>query len=137
MQWQVDESKRSSSGGGLVDHGELIEVLSVPLDNTGAFLMDPSLNSSPGLMYGLLWARDEINAGRVSKMYGLPETTLGFPSHRDSSRNGNSRKLPGHPASAASDLALLSSLPRCLSLQRSLAVQVTVTPTHWLQGTCN
>lgn len=75
MQWQVDESKRSSSGGGLVDHGELIEVLSVPLNNTGAFLMDPSLNSSPGLMYGLLWARDEINAGRVSKMYGLPETT--------------------------------------------------------------
>lgn len=72
---QVDESKRSSSGGGLVDHGELIEVLRVPLDNTGAFLMDPSLNSSPGLMYGLLWARDEINAGRVSKMYGLPKTT--------------------------------------------------------------
>lgn len=67
----MDESKRSSSGGGLVDHGELIEVLSVPLDNTGAFLMDPSLNSSPGLMYGLLWARDEINAGRVSKTSGF------------------------------------------------------------------
>ena len=54
-----------SSGGGLVDHGELIEVLGLPLDHAEAFVMDPKLKKSPGLMFGLLWAFHAIKSGKV------------------------------------------------------------------------
>ena len=62
---QVDESMHISSGGSLVDHGELIEVLGLPLEHAEAFLMDPKLKKSPGLMFGVLWAFHAIKAGKV------------------------------------------------------------------------
>ena len=65
---KVSEGMRSSSGGGLVDHGELIEVLGVPVDNVEAFVMDPQLNKSPGLMFGLLWAFHALKSGQVRGM---------------------------------------------------------------------
>lgn len=55
---EVDESmKIPGSGGGLADHGELIEVLSLPLEATEAFILDPAQKKSPGVQFGLLWAK--------------------------------------------------------------------------------
>ncbi len=47
---QVDESMRINSGGGLAGHGEAIEVLALPFVNAPAFVLDPALPKSPGLM---------------------------------------------------------------------------------------
>jgi len=50
-------------GGGGVD-GEAIEVLALPLESVDAFLSDPRLVRSAGLMFGLLWLQKELAAGR-------------------------------------------------------------------------
>ena len=42
-----------------------VQVLGLPLQNTEAFVMDPGLSKSPGLMFGLIWAFHEIKAGKV------------------------------------------------------------------------
>ncbi|CAL8470972.1 g10514 [Coccomyxa elongata] len=55
----VDDSMRTSSGGGLQDTGEAIEVLALPLDTAQAFMDDHSLFKSAGLLFGLLWLRTE------------------------------------------------------------------------------
>lgn len=52
---QVDESMRETSGGGLVDTGEAIEVLALPLSHAGAFIADVTICRSAGLLYGLQW----------------------------------------------------------------------------------
>ena len=52
---QVDEGMRASSGGGLVDTGEAIEVLALPLACAPAFIADASMCRSAGLLYGLQW----------------------------------------------------------------------------------
>ena len=51
---EVDESMRRDAGGGLDEH-EAIEVLSLPLEQAGAFLADDSMCKSAGLCYGLQW----------------------------------------------------------------------------------
>lgn len=43
-------------GGGLLAHGECIEVLALPFDSSQAFVMDGSQPKSPGLMFGVTWA---------------------------------------------------------------------------------
>ncbi|BDA45428.1 probable uridine diphosphate glucose pyrophosphatase NUDT14 at C-terminar half [Coccomyxa sp. Obi] len=55
----VDDSMRTSCGGGLQDTGEAIEVLALPLDKAHAFMDDHSLFKSAGLLFGLLWLRTE------------------------------------------------------------------------------
>lgn len=64
---EVDDSMRVDAGGGLQDHGEMIEVLSLPLEQTEALILDPSINKSPGLQFGLLWAYHRIMQGKVGK----------------------------------------------------------------------
>jgi len=61
----VDDSMRATGGGGLVDHGECIEVLSLPLEHTEAFVLDDTLPKSPGLMFGLIWAYHAIKSGKL------------------------------------------------------------------------
>ncbi|EFJ40866.1 hypothetical protein VOLCADRAFT_119828 [Volvox carteri f. nagariensis] len=53
----VDSSMAvEGAGGGLLGHGECIEVLALPLDLSQDFVMDGKLPKSPGLMFGLTWA---------------------------------------------------------------------------------
>lgn len=55
---KVNESMKmgANAGGGLVEHGEMIELLAVPRSSVMAFIIDPALKRSPGLQFGLLWA---------------------------------------------------------------------------------
>ena len=57
---EVTEDMRMESGGGLVDHGEVIELLSVPKTSLMEFILDPKLKISPGLQFGLLWSATRI-----------------------------------------------------------------------------
>ena len=57
---QVDNSMRAGEGGGLVDTGESIELLGLPLDNVDAFVMDEGVPKSSGMMFGLVWAKAHI-----------------------------------------------------------------------------
>ncbi|KXZ46854.1 hypothetical protein GPECTOR_40g588 [Gonium pectorale] len=53
----VDSSMAvAGAGGGLVGHGECIEVLALPFHHCQPFVLDGSLPKSPGLMFGLTWA---------------------------------------------------------------------------------
>ncbi|GLI70761.1 hypothetical protein VaNZ11_015790 [Volvox africanus] len=54
---EVDSSMAvEGAGGGLLAHGECIEVLALPLELSQGFVLDGSLPKSPGLMFGLTWA---------------------------------------------------------------------------------
>ncbi|GIL82383.1 hypothetical protein Vretimale_11836 [Volvox reticuliferus] len=54
---EVDSSMAvDGAGGGLLAHGECIEVLALPLESSQEFVLDGSLPKSPGLMFGLTWA---------------------------------------------------------------------------------
>ncbi|GLC35057.1 hypothetical protein PLESTM_000274700 [Pleodorina starrii] len=54
---EVDSSMAvEGAGGGLVGHGECIEVLALPLEASQDFVLDGRLPKSPGLMFGLTWA---------------------------------------------------------------------------------
>ncbi|GAX82261.1 hypothetical protein CEUSTIGMA_g9689.t1 [Chlamydomonas eustigma] len=57
---EVDESMRVGAGGGLADHGEMIEVLCLPREKAMSFVMDGDLNKSPGLLFGILWALNHL-----------------------------------------------------------------------------
>ena len=63
----VTDAMRVGAGGGLEDTGEAIEALALPLENADAFLADPSLARSAGLMFGLLWLRqrEAAKAGKA------------------------------------------------------------------------
>lgn len=52
----VDESMKKGITGGLADHGEVIELVSIPRGSVMPFVLDPDLKRSPGLQFGLLWA---------------------------------------------------------------------------------
>jgi len=53
---QVDDSMRVvGGGGGLLDEGEAIEVLALPMHQLEAFATDPALPKSPAAIIGLLW----------------------------------------------------------------------------------
>jgi len=55
---EVDESKRETSGGGVVGE-EQIEVLELPLQEAKAFLFDESKAKTPGLMFAFYWFFEE------------------------------------------------------------------------------
>ncbi|GBF97651.1 uridine diphosphate glucose pyrophosphatase [Raphidocelis subcapitata] len=71
----VDESMRVNPGGGLDGHGEAIEVLALPFSSAPAFVLDSSQPKSPGLMFGLLWARGALASGDVKGKKGGLETS--------------------------------------------------------------
>lgn len=58
----VDDSMCVDEGGGLVDTGESIELLGLPLDNVEAFVMDDAVPKSSGMMFGLTWAKAHVLA---------------------------------------------------------------------------
>lgn len=67
---EVDDSMRHGGpegGGGLVHHGEVIEVLALPVDQTNAFLFDETLAKSAGLLFAATWAQNQLvaNGGRL------------------------------------------------------------------------
>ncbi|KAG2482692.1 hypothetical protein HYH03_018398 [Edaphochlamys debaryana] len=66
---EVDSSMAvPGAGGGLLGHGECIEVLALPFGAAQDFATDPALPKSPGLMFGLTW-------GYFNKLYN----NLGAP----------------------------------------------------------
>lgn len=50
---EVDEKMRVSNGGGV--DGELIEVVTLPVEEAKAFIYDESVVKTPGLMFAFLW----------------------------------------------------------------------------------
>lgn len=63
---EVDASMQREAGGGLLSHGECIEVLALPVEHTQAFVVDNSLPKSAGLMFGLIWSLNKLQAaGRL------------------------------------------------------------------------
>lgn len=57
VEWQVDESMRVCSGGGTMAIKERVEALSIPYTAVDGFIADDSIAKTPGLCFGLLWAR--------------------------------------------------------------------------------
>ena len=55
---EVDESMKISEGGGI--DGELIEVISLPLEEAETFIYDEDIVKTPGLMFAFLWWNDKI-----------------------------------------------------------------------------
>jgi len=64
---EVDDSMRVEAGGGLLDHGEVIEVVALPLANATSFILDDSIKKSPGLMFAMQWAQMGIMSGKLGK----------------------------------------------------------------------
>ncbi|GAB4815964.1 hypothetical protein N2152v2_003010 [Parachlorella kessleri] len=65
---EVDESMRvQEGGGGLVDHGEAIEVLALPVEQIESFIVDQELHKSGGILFGLVWLQAQLrqNGGRI------------------------------------------------------------------------
>lgn len=61
----VDDAARVGAGGGVEGHGEAIEVLALPFESAPAFVLDGSQPKSPGLMFGLTWAREQLLSGAL------------------------------------------------------------------------
>lgn len=67
---RVNDAMRAANsegnGGGLADTGEAIEVLALPFDKAMDLVLDGTrLSMSPGLQFGLTWARGELAEGRL------------------------------------------------------------------------
>lgn len=58
---EIDDSmlavQEDGVGGGLAEHGEAIEVVSLPVESVDAFLMDESLGKSAGMLFALMWGK--------------------------------------------------------------------------------
>jgi len=50
---EVDESMRVSEGGGI--HGELIEVVELPIGEAKIFMYDESIGKTVGLLFAFMW----------------------------------------------------------------------------------
>ena len=55
---EVNESMKVSEGGG-VDR-ELIEVITLPVEEAKAFMYDENIVKTPGLMFAFMWYFDKI-----------------------------------------------------------------------------
>ena len=58
---EVDEKMRSSTstGGGLIEDGESIQVLALPLEECKQFIADPNFPKSAATIIGLQWLLDK------------------------------------------------------------------------------
>lgn len=60
---EVKESMAvQAGGGGLMDHGEAIEVLALPVSSIQAFILDEGIGKSGGLLFSLMWLRERLEA---------------------------------------------------------------------------
>jgi len=55
---EVDESMKVSDGGGV--DGELIEVISLSIEDAKRFIYDENIVKTPGLMFSFMWWFDKI-----------------------------------------------------------------------------
>ena len=55
---EVDESMKVSDGGGV--EGELIEVVSLSIEDAKSFIYDENIVKTPGLMFSFMWWFDRI-----------------------------------------------------------------------------
>ena len=56
---EVNESMKVSEGGGV--DGELIEVITLPVEEAKAFMYDENTVKTPGLMFSFMWYFDKAN----------------------------------------------------------------------------
>lgn len=52
---EVTDAHRGGPGGGLAEEGELIEVVHLPLDSARAFVDDPDVPKTLGVIFGISW----------------------------------------------------------------------------------
>ncbi|KAM9645276.1 uridine diphosphate glucose pyrophosphatase NUDT14 [Trichechus inunguis] len=60
---EVTDAQRSGPGGGLVEEGELIEVMHLPLDDAQAFVDDPDVPKTLGVIFGIFWFLSHVAPG--------------------------------------------------------------------------
>lgn len=58
---EVDDAMKKTDGGGLVEEGEIIDVVEVPLDEARAFMFDSTKPTTVGLMFAFMWFFDKRN----------------------------------------------------------------------------
>lgn len=52
---EVTDAMRVSKGGGLVEEGEMIDVVDIPVSEAMKFVMDDDVNKPVGMMFAVLW----------------------------------------------------------------------------------
>ena len=52
---QVTDDMKVGQGGGNPEEGELIEVVEIPVSESFAFLMDETVETPVGLLFGITW----------------------------------------------------------------------------------
>ncbi|XP_070577111.1 uridine diphosphate glucose pyrophosphatase NUDT14-like [Ptychodera flava] len=52
---EVTDDMRTSQGGGLVDEGEMIDVIEIPLQESKQFIFDQTKSKPVGLMFAFMW----------------------------------------------------------------------------------
>ncbi|EAW81905.1 nudix (nucleoside diphosphate linked moiety X)-type motif 14, isoform CRA_d, partial [Homo sapiens] len=57
---EVTDAQRSGPGGGLVEEGELIEVVHLPLEGAQAFADDPDIPKTLGVIFGVSWFLSQV-----------------------------------------------------------------------------
>ncbi|XP_006839659.1 PREDICTED: uridine diphosphate glucose pyrophosphatase [Chrysochloris asiatica] len=57
---EVTDAQRGGPGGGLVEEGELIEVVHLPLGDAQAFSDDPDIPKTLGVIFGIFWFLSHI-----------------------------------------------------------------------------
>ncbi len=64
---QVGDDDRIGEGGGLVNDGEAIEVLALPMKRCQEFIADVHTPKSAGLVLGMLWLQARLNTQQASR----------------------------------------------------------------------
>ena len=65
---EVTDSMRVSKGGGLVEEGEMIDVVDIPVSEAMKFVMDDNVNKPVALMFAVLWFFQNKSKHYSSKM---------------------------------------------------------------------
>ncbi|XP_007942823.2 uridine diphosphate glucose pyrophosphatase NUDT14 [Orycteropus afer afer] len=60
---EVTDAQRGSSGGGLAEEGELIEVVHLPLDGAQAFADNLDIPKTLGVIFGIFWFLSHVAPG--------------------------------------------------------------------------
>ncbi|XP_023061559.1 uridine diphosphate glucose pyrophosphatase NUDT14 isoform X2 [Piliocolobus tephrosceles] len=57
---EVTDTQRSGPGGGLAEEGELIEVVHLPLEGAQAFVDNPDVPKTLGVIFGVSWFLSQV-----------------------------------------------------------------------------
>ncbi|XP_017708334.1 PREDICTED: uridine diphosphate glucose pyrophosphatase [Rhinopithecus bieti] len=57
---EVTDAQRSGPGGGLAEEGELIEVVHLPLEGAQAFVDNPDIPKTLGVIFGVSWFLSQV-----------------------------------------------------------------------------